>query len=237
MTVPRPRSRHQGSDPHHYRRSMVTTSDRVDPGGGESGHHDVDPVDVLEELVWNRRSSLRVDPDREVPRELIQRLCRLASWAPNHHRTRPWRFCAVTGPARHTLGEALAEDLLAAGKESPAKVAKARTKYARAPLVLVVAAAAGDDPVIATEDRDAVAAAVQTLLLGATAAGLATLWSTGAAAYSRRVATTCGFESDEVVVGLVYVGWPTTELATPTDRPDPEVRFLDSTPQAPPPRD
>ena len=130
---------------------MATTSHPADPGDAESGDRTADALGLLEEVIWNRRSSLRVDPDRAVPRELVERLCRLASWAPNHHRTRPWRFCAVTGPARHALGEALAEDLLATGEENPAKVAKARTKYARAPLVLVVTADAGADVVTAAK--------------------------------------------------------------------------------------
>jgi nitroreductase len=216
---------------------MVNPVDRLDPAGDATSRQHADPLRVVEELAWNRRSNLRVDPDRAVPPALVERLCRLASWAPNHHRTRPWRFCAVTGAARHALGEALAEELLAAGEENPAKVAKARTKYARAPLVLVVATHVANDEVTATEDRDAVAAAVQTLLLAATGAGLATLWSTGAAARSRRVADACGFAPDEVVVGLVYVGWPLADAPPSPDRPEPTVRFLDTAPDPTGPRD
>ncbi|MCU0311751.1 MAG: nitroreductase [Acidimicrobiales bacterium] len=186
----------------------------------------------LEDVAWRRRSNLRVDPDRPVPAELLDRLCRLASWAPNHHRTAPWRFCAVTGDGRHAIGEALAEDLLEAGEDHAAKIAKARTKYTRAPVVLVVASAAGSDPVTTAENRDAVAAAVQTLLLGATAAGLATLWSTGAAARSRRIIELCGFSGDDTLVGLVYLGWPVSEPTAPAERPAPAVAHLDHDPRA-----
>ena len=188
-----------------------------------------DSLALVEELAGRRRSNLRVDPDRPVPRELVERLCRLAATAPNHKKTFPWRFRAVTGDARRALGEALATGLIEQGETDPAKLEKARTKYTRAPLVLVVAAAGADDPVVAAENRDAVAAAVQTLLLGATAAGLGSLWSTGAAARCPQVAALCGFDPDDTVVGLVYLGVPVADPPTPA-RPEPDLRFLHDLP-------
>jgi nitroreductase len=184
-------------------------------------HH----LDVLQELADRRRSNLRVDPDRPVPPELVERLVNLAATAPNHKKTFPWRFRVVTGDARTALGEALAGDLVAGGEENPAKVAKARVKYRRAPVVLVVAAAAGTHDVMTEENRDAVAAAIQTLLLGATAAGLASLWSTGAAARSGRVAELVGLDPSDTVVGLVYLGWPTSEPDCPP-RPEPDLAWV-----------
>jgi nitroreductase len=185
-----------------------------------------DHLEVLESLATRRRSNLRVDPDRPIDPELVERLVRLAATAPNHKKTFPWRFRVVTGDARAALGEALAEDLIADGEENPAKVAKARVKYRRAPVMIVAAAAAGDHPVMTDENRDAVSAAVQTLLLGATAAGLASLWSTGAAARSPRIATLCGLDPTDTIVGLVYLGWPTTEPECPP-RPEPDLVWID----------
>ena len=188
-----------------------------------TAHH----LDVLEALAQRRRSNLRVDPDRPVPPELVERLVRLAGTAPNHKKTYPWKFRVVTGASRAALGEALAQDLEAAGEQNPAKVAKARVKYMRAPVVLVVAAAVGDHDVMTEENRDAVAAAIQTLLLGATAAGLASLWSTGAAARAGRVAELCGLGPTDTVVGLVYLGWPNSEPECPP-RPEPDVAWVEA---------
>ena len=186
-----------------------------------------DHLDLLESLATRRRSSLRVDPDRPVEPAVIERLVHLAATAPNHKKTYPWRFRVVTDDARTALGEALAEDLLAAGEENPAKIAKARVKYRRAPVVIVVASMAGDHDTMTQENRDAVSAAVQTLLLGATAAGLASLWSTGAAARSARVAELCGLDPTDTIVGLVYLGWPTSELECPP-RPEPDLEWVDA---------
>jgi len=218
-----------------YRRSMPTApTDRAEPDQRQPTPDGTDELATIEAVAWRRRSNLRVDPDRPVPHHLVERLCRLASWAPNHHKTRPWKFCAVTGSGRAALGDALAQELVAGGEENPAKIAKARTKYTRAPLVLVVASSCGPDEVCTDENRDAVSAAVQTLLLGATGAGLASLWSTGAAARSPRVAEVCGFDPTDTLVGLVYLGWPIADANAPVDRPEPFLCVLDEGPSLEP---
>jgi nitroreductase len=182
------------------------------------------------ELAHRRRSNLRIDPDRAVDDELLDGLIAIAATAPNHHRTHPWRFRVVTGEGRRGLGEALAEHLRSATGSDPdlhaARVAKARSKYLRAPVMLVVASAAGTDEVTTIENRDAVSAAIQTLLLAATEIGLASLWSTGAAALSPEVGAFCGFDPTDTIVGLIYLGWPTAEL-DPVDRPMAEVARID----------
>jgi nitroreductase len=188
--------------------------------------NDADHLGVIEALAERRHSNLRVDPDRPVAPELIERLVRIAATAPNHKKTYPWRFRVVSGDGRAALGEALARDLVDSGEENPAKVDKARVKYRRAPVMIVVAAAAGDHEVMTAENRDAVAAAIQTLLLAATAAGLATLWSTGAAATSARIAELVGLDPTDTIVGLVYVGWPQSEPDCPP-RPDPDLAWVE----------
>lgn len=202
---------------------MPTEDDRVAPPGAAP---DLAALGAFEELASRRRSSLRVDPERPVPRELVERLCRLATWAPNHKRTEPWRFVVFTGAGRARLGEAFERGQREAGVTDPAKLAKARTKYGRAPAVVAVLAAADPDPTVHDENRDAVAAAVQTLLLGATAAGLASLWSTGAAASDARVRELCGAAEGDRLVGLVYLGWP-NDVAPVPERAAPPVRHVE----------
>jgi nitroreductase len=181
-------------------------------------------LDDLEALVAGRRTNLRMDPDRPVDEALLSRLCALAMWAPNHKRTWPWRFAVLRGDARARLGAVLADALRAQGA-ADAKVRKAEGKYLRAPVVLAVASASDPDAERAAENRDAVAAGVQNLLLGATAAGLASYWGTGAVTGLEDVKALCGFDRSATIVALIYLGWPLGDVPVP-ERPPVDVRFI-----------
>jgi nitroreductase len=193
--------------------------------GSAAAAVDPNPIDLtrFELLAASRRSNLRVDPNRAVPVELVERLCRLATWAPNHRRTWPWRFASFTGDGRARLGDAIADEMARLGGYDEVKIAKNRTKYLRAPVVLAVASADDAKSTVAGENRDAVSAAVQTLLLGATSAGLASYWSSCDVSVAASVRSLAGFEETAVVVGLVYLGWPIGEVPVP-ERPLPSVR-------------
>lgn len=182
-------------------------------------------LETFSELVRSRRTSMVVDHERSVPPELIDHLCGLATWAPNHKRTWPWRFASFRGDARLRLGEAFVTDMLERGVGDEGKHVKTLTKYARTPAVLVVGCAAHDHPTFHDENRDAVAAGVQNLLLGATAAGLASFWSTAPLVDSPRALELCGFEPDVRIVAVIYLGWPTSR-PEPPERPRPTVRHL-----------
>ena len=84
----------------------------------------------------------------------------------------------------------------------------------------------GADEVRGREDRDATAAAVQNLLLGATGFGLASYWGSVPDALwdpARRVA---GVDDGHDLVALVYLGWPRGDVAAPP-RPPAEVTWLE----------
>lgn len=185
-----------------------------------------DEARAVGEVIRRRRTSLLVDPDAEVPDELIASLIEAATWAPNHKRTWPWRFTVLTGTARYRYGEALAAVAASEGVP-PEKVAKLPTKYARSPAVVLVWVAIDVDPVRAREDRDAVAAAVQNLLLGATALGLGSYWATIPEALEDATRRFARLDGDHDLVALVYLGWPKGATAPPP-RPDAQVTWLDA---------
>ena len=178
-------------------------------------------LDQVGDLIRSRRSSLRIDPKRPVDPRLIERLCELATWAPNHKRTSPWRFAVLTNGARARLGEAVADALVRNGMTDPPALEKALTKYLRAPVIVIVGSARNEDSVLDGENRDAVAAGVQTFLLAASTAGLSTFWSTGATARIDEVKDLAGFERDVQIVAVVYVGWPDGEA--PPGRREPAL--------------
>jgi nitroreductase len=187
-------------------------------------------LDGVTRLVWARRTNLQMDPDRPVPLELIEALCDLARAAPNHKRTWPWRFTLFTGDGRSALGEAYAGALIASDAE-PAKVAKARVKYLRAPAMLLVGSTS-PEPGRVLEDGYAVAAGVQNLLLGATAAGLASFWSSPPVRDAPEVLDLAGFAEGTQIVALVYLGWPSREAELPP-RPPAELHHVTDHPARP----
>ncbi|HAP77275.1 MAG TPA: hypothetical protein DCR14_14470 [Acidimicrobiaceae bacterium] len=121
------------------------------------------------------------------------------------------------GEGRARLGEVIAAAMDAHG-DPPEKVAKARTKYLRTPATLVVGSAPGDSPLRTAENRDAVAAGVQNLLLAATAHGLASYWGSCPKGANDVVAELCGFEPGTHVAAIVYLGWA-TDSPEPPERP------------------
>lgn len=176
-------------------------------------------------LVAARRTNMFVDLERAVPRELLDQLCTLATWAPNHKKTWPWCFAQITGESRARLGSVAADAMLRFG-DSAEKVLKTRTKYLRAPAILVVGARGGDTPLRSAENRDATSAGIQNILLGATAVGLASYWSSCPKGANDDVATLCGFEDHTYIVSIMYLGWPIRSVDVP-ERPQAEVHYFD----------
>ena len=181
--------------------------------------------DDFAQLVRARRTSMLVDRDRAVPRALVHDLCELAQWAPNHKRTWPWRFALVEGEGRARLGEVISDAMELHG-DPPEKVAKARGKYLRTPATLVVGSAEGDSPLRTAENRDAAAAGIQTLLLAATAHGLATYWGSCPKGANDVVAALCAFEPGTHVTAIIYLGWATEQVAPP-ERPPVALHIVD----------
>ena len=178
-----------------------------------------------EQVIAQRRTSLLVDTEAEVARSLVADLIEAAGWAPNHKRTWPWRFTVLTGNSRAVLGEAMAMVADGAGLPEP-KVAKLRTKYLRSPTVLLVwHERHTDDEVRCREDRDAVAAATQNLLLAATARGLASFWGTVPDVLMPAVRIVADVDDQHDLIALIYLGWPIGTVPPP-ERPAPQVTWL-----------
>ncbi|WP_376796125.1 nitroreductase [Thermogemmatispora sp.] len=161
-----------------------------------------------------RRRSISKMSERRPTRAQIERLLEAATHAPNHHRVEPWKFIVFSGAARQELGEVMAQALaLRLDQERDEKtrtlIEKERQKPLRAPVVIVVAAEAPQRPEVrAIENVEAVAAAVQNMLLTAQEQGLATMWRTGEAAYDPQIKAWLGLAPEDEIVAFLYVGYP-----------------------------
>lgn len=173
-------------------------------------------MDVIE-TIRARRTVGKIDG--EIPRETIQELIEVATWAPNHRMTEPWTFTVITGTARERLGQFWAER---AGQKIDEKaraafIAGEAKKPLRAPTLIIVSTRTDANPEIAEEDFAATAAALQNLLLAAQSKGIYTGWKTGKMVHDDEVKRYLGLDPSDRIVGTVYMG--TQALEEPKERP------------------
>jgi nitroreductase len=164
-------------------------------------------MEAFADLIRSRRTHKSFGPEPVQP-ETVDELLELARWAPNHHRTNPWRF-RVVGP------ETLARLKEAAGPAEAPKLERAQT------LVLASCLLSGD---LQQDEEDicATASAIYIVLLGAHARGLAGYWRTPRVLRTKAGRDAVGLPEGERFLGLIHLGTP---RATP---PVPERAELDS---------
>ena len=158
----------------------------------------------VETAIRTRRTHKAFGPE-PLARGEIDELLELASWAPNHHLTVPWRF-RVVGP------ETLRRMKEVAGPEGAAKLD-------RAPTLIVVSCVLSGDPVEEEEDLHATAAASYIVLLAAHARGLAGYWRTPVILRSAEGRAAVDLPDEERFVALIHLGNPRQEKPAP-DRPN-----------------
>jgi nitroreductase len=135
------------------------------------------------EVVKKRRAVRAFKPD-PVSHEDILKILEAANAAPNGRMLQSWEFLVVTGEKKRLLGESYGK--IAVGYTSDWEDQKARESfinyahtYGGAPVVIVVLADA--DPVNAINKMhlETGCAAMENIVLAATALGLGTCWMTG----------------------------------------------------------
>ena len=183
-------------------------------------------MDAFDAITDRRSISRLVDPG-PTPAEIATLLGAAVS-APDHGKARPWRFVVFTGEDRSRFGdvlEASARHLAEVAGEplDEARADKERRRFLRAPVVVAVLCRMQARRVLQAEQRDAVAAATQNLLVAATALGYGSIWRTGDAANSPVVREAFGLNADDVIVGFVYLGTVPADTAL-------EERVVDPTP-------
>jgi nitroreductase len=163
----------------------------------------------VDEAIRERRT-LKAYTDETVGAGLVRELLELAVFAPNHHRTEPWRF-VVLGP--QTVARL-------ADETGDPKLLRSRT-------AVVVGQVVDPDPATAEEDYAACACAIYAFMLAARSRGLASYWRTPGALRHPAAAGLLGWDDGVRPVGLVHLGrsadpWP----APPPRAADPFTSWL-----------
>jgi F420 biosynthesis protein FbiB-like protein len=190
---------------------------------------------VFEGLVKGRRSIRRYEA-RPVEPETINTLLEAGTWAPSAHNRQPWRFAVLTDSgARETLarrmGDRLREARLADGDDPTDVEADASRSYARitgAPLVIVAFLTMEDMDTYPDASRQAaehlmavqaVAMAVNNILVAAHEAGLGACWMCAPLFCSDAVVAAVGAPARWQAQALLTLGYPASKGKPPVRRP------------------
>lgn len=173
-------------------------------------------VSEITELIRARRTIYPKDyTEREVHREIVERVLTNATWAPTHGMTQPWRFTVYTGAGRERLSQFLGETYTR--MTPPEKFLQRKfDNVTQRPLQSNVVIAIGmvRDPNGKISERDellAVACAVQNMALTCAAYGLGSFWATGGPMTSVAMRDFIGLGPEDQAMGLFYMGYPAIE--------------------------
>lgn len=146
-----------------------------------------------------------------IPDETVKELLQLAHWAPTHGRTEPWQFFVYSGASLQQFGKAHADlywQHTAEDKRMQATYEKLLHNTDKASHVIISVMKRGENPKIPQmEEIAAASAAIQNILLGAQALGIASFWSTGGMTHNPALKEFLHLGADDVVLGLLFLGY------------------------------
>lgn len=200
------------------------------------------------ECIKSRRS-VRAYKDAPVPMEHIRAIVEAATWAPSGYNRQPWRFIAIVSPEiKQRMAEAVRAGLeevvqwpASAGRENRVRsLLRGYTVFNNAPVAIAVLVGEYStlideilrDHGLSFEERfklraapaiQAVAAAIQNMLLRATSLGYGTCWATGCLIAKKEIEAILGVESPWSLVVVVPVGVPDDRPKPPRRKPVEEV--------------
>lgn len=185
------------------------------------------PILPFPALAEARRSVRRFRPD-PVPRAIVEELIAAAGWAPSPHGRQPWRFAVVARPAaRRALADAMGATWLAQlsldGHDTTTVAARlegSRQRLLTTPVLIIPCLYTANLDRYPDPERQAaegtmaiqsLGAAIQNLLLAATARGLDTGWMCAPLFCPEVVRDTLGLASGLVPHALIQLGWVARE--------------------------
>jgi nitroreductase len=183
------------------------------------------PQTELETLGHIIKSRHTVKPvlmnGRSIPDEKIEQILALADYAPNHGRTEPWRFFVYGGDQRLKFGQAHADmyrDFTPEAEFEQKKYDALKNNPSHASHIVMVTMKRGTNPKIpAIEEYAATSAAIENVLLGAAALGIAGMWNTGGMTHYPPMKNFLGIGEEDEVLALLYLGY-TDEQIPPVPR-------------------
>jgi nitroreductase len=176
-----------------------------------------DHFEIIAAIIKNRRSIKPVRMNgKKIPDDQVRELLKLANWAPTHGRTEPWRFIVYSGDKVkefcHQHAELYKTHTLPQ-KFEQANYDKQLHNGDLASHIIIAIMQRGKSPKIPTiEEIAATAIAIQNILLGATATGIASFWSTGGMVHHPVMKDFLHLNKEDIVMSLIYLGYTDEQM-------------------------
>jgi nitroreductase len=166
---------------------------------------------TLSNIIKSRRTTKpSLMNGKKIPDEQVHALLALADWAPTHAYSEPWRFIVFAGEQvnqfskQHAL---LYQQFTPADKFLQSKFDSIIANGDKASHLIVCYMKRSNEKLPVMEELAAVSCAVQHILLGATALGIASIWSTGGMVLHQAMKNYLELANADEIVGQLYLGY------------------------------
>jgi nitroreductase len=163
------------------------------------------------DLLLNRNSHAKLEEPAPNSSQL-DIMFQAAMRAPDHAYLRPWRFITVFAEERVALGKLMLAATLSENKKENVELSDAQQQKIlnmplRSPMqIIVVNDYQLHAKVPKIEQELATGAALVNFQLAAEAQGFSSIWRTGALAHNETLLESLGFESNDQIIGFLYLG-------------------------------
>ena len=169
-------------------------------------------ISQTEVLIKNRRTVKAASMNGTIiPNETILKLLNMANWAPTHGRTEPWYFYIYTGESLKEFGKTHAQlywDNTSEENRKTTTFDNLQNTVDKVSHLIIGVMKRGSNPKIPIlEEIASASAAIQNLLLGASAADIAAIWNTGGMTHHQAMKDYLKLNEDDIVLGLIYLGY------------------------------
>ena len=171
---------------------------------------------ILSTTIKTRRTTKPAQFNgNKIPDEQVAQLLELADWAPTHTYSEPWRFVVYGGDKvnefsmQHAL---LYQQFTPADKFMKGKFDGIIANGEKSSHIIVCIMKRTNYKLPVIEEIAAVSCAVQNILLGATALGIASLWSTGGMVLHPAMKNLFELDEADEIVGQLFLGYSNEKI-------------------------
>jgi nitroreductase len=183
------------------------------------------------EVIKKRRSIRQFKPD-SVSREDILKILDAANWAPSAMNLQQWEFIVVSKNRINSLGnnyKVIVDDFTKDWEKTPDTTILSRDEFLRfaanyggAPNIIVVLTTKSDDPGYQKAHLESASAAMENMILAATALRLGTCWMTGPLHDEKALRQLLKIPDNKEIVAITPLGYPAI-VPKPRPRLDPDL--------------